>query len=92
MQVISKFIKGIRFLFCVIYIFSKYTWIILLKDKNVIAISNGFQKVSNKSNRKSNKMWVNIGKTFCNRSVKSSLEKNAIEMYSTHNSRKICCH
>ena len=33
MQLISKFIRGIRFLLCVIDIFSKYAWVIPLKDK-----------------------------------------------------------
>ena len=33
MQLISKFNKGFQFLLCVIYIFSKYAWVSLLKDK-----------------------------------------------------------
>ena len=33
MQSLIKFNKGFRFLLCVIYIFSKYAWVILLKDK-----------------------------------------------------------
>ena len=33
MQLISEFNEGIRFLLCVSYIFSKYTWVIPLKDK-----------------------------------------------------------
>ena len=33
MQLISKSNKGIRFLLCVIDIFSKYAWVVPLKDK-----------------------------------------------------------
>ena len=33
MQLISKFNKGFRFLLCIIDIYSKYAWVILLKDK-----------------------------------------------------------
>ena len=33
MQLISKYNKGVRFLLCVIDIFSKYAWIVPLKDK-----------------------------------------------------------
>ena len=33
MQLLNKFNKGFRFLFCVIDIFSKYAWVISLKDK-----------------------------------------------------------
>ena len=32
MQLLSKFNKGIRFLLCAIYIYSKYFWVIPLKD------------------------------------------------------------
>ena len=39
-------------------------------------------------NAKSNKIWVDKGSEFCNLSMKSWLEKNDIEMYSTHNERK----
>ena len=40
MQLLSKFIKRFRFLLCVIDIFSKYVWIVLLKDKKGITITN----------------------------------------------------
>ena len=35
MQLLSKFNKGFRFLSCVIDIFSKYAWVIPLKDKKM---------------------------------------------------------
>ena len=49
MLLISKFNKGIRFLLCVIDIFSKYAWVIPLKDKEEFTNTNGFQKLLNKS-------------------------------------------
>ena len=52
MQLISKCNKGIRFSLCVIDIFSKYAWVIPLKDKNGITITNAFQKILKESNRK----------------------------------------
>ena len=42
MQLISKFNKGVRFLLCVIDIFSKYAWVILLIDKRGITVTNIF--------------------------------------------------
>ena len=51
-QLISKFNKGIRFLLCVIDIFSKYALVILLKDKKGITITNAFQKILDEYNRK----------------------------------------
>ena len=51
MELISKFDKGFRFLLCVIDIFSKYAWVVLLKDKKGITISNAFQKILKETNR-----------------------------------------
>ena len=44
MQVISKFNKGFRFLLCAIDIYSKYAWVICLRDKKGVTITNAFQK------------------------------------------------
>ena len=88
MQLISKFNKGIRFLLCVIDISSKYAWVIPLKDKKGITITNAFQKILKESNRKSNKIWVQKGSELYHRSMKSWLEKNAIGIYSTDNEGK----
>ena len=52
------------------YIFSKYAWVICLKDKNLIAGTNVFQKIFDESNCKPNKMWVDISSEFYNRSMK----------------------
>ena len=45
MKLISKFNKGFRFLLCVIDIFSKYAWVVPLKDRKGITITNVFQKI-----------------------------------------------
>ena len=45
MQLISKFNKGFRFLLCVIDIFSKYAWVVPLKDKKGVSIVNAFQSI-----------------------------------------------
>ena len=82
MQSISKFDKGISFLLCVIDIFSKYEWAIPLKNKKSITINNAFQTMFDKSNLKRNKIWVDKGSEFYNRSRKSWLEKNGMEITS----------
>ena len=58
MQLVSKYNKGIRFLLCVIDIFSKYAWVVPLKDKKGISIVKAFQIILKQSNRKPNKIWV----------------------------------
>ena len=85
---ISKFNKGIRFLLCVIDIFTKNAWVVPLKDKKGVTIVNAFQKVLDDSKRKPNKISVDKGSEFYNRSMKSWSKKNYIEMYSTHNEGK----
>ena len=89
MQLISKFNKEIRFIFVsVIDIFSKCAWVIPLKDKRGIAITNASQKTFKESNRNWNKIWVDKCSEFYNRSMKSFLQNNNIEMYLMHNEGK----
>ena len=60
------FNKIICFLLCAFDIFSKYAWVIILKGKKSITITNAFQKSLDKSNRKSNKIWLikSVGSTI----------------------------
>ena len=88
MQLITKFNKEFRFLLCVIDIFSKYAWVVPLKDKKVITIVNAFQKTLKESDRKPNKIWVDKRSEFYNNSFKKWLKDNDIEMYSIHNEGK----
>ena len=70
MQLISKFNKGFRLLLCVIDIFSKYAWVVPLKDKKGASIFNAFQEIIDKSERKRNTIWVDKGSEFYNSSFK----------------------
>ena len=64
MQLISKFNKRFRFLFCVIDVYSKYAWVVPLIDKKALSIANAFQNILKKSNRKPNKIWIDKGSEF----------------------------
>ena len=66
MQLLSKYNKGIKFLLCVIDIFSKYAWVVPLKHKKGISIVKAFQIILKQSNRKPNKIWVDKGSEFYN--------------------------
>ena len=88
MQLISKFNKKIRFLLCVIDIFTKCAWIIPLKDERGITINNDFQKVLDESKRKPNIIWIDKGSKSYNRTMKSEIEESEIEMYLTHDEGK----
>ena len=52
MQLISKFNKVFRSLLCVIDKYSKYAWVIPLKDKKGTIVTKVFQKNLNDSNAK----------------------------------------
>ena len=60
MQSLSKYNKGIKYLLCAIDIFSKYVWVVSLKDKRGISIVNAFQKIISEG-RTLNKIWVYHG-------------------------------
>ena len=63
MQSLSKYNKGVKYLLCAIDLFSKYAWVIPLKDKKGTSIVNAFQKIISKE-RKPNKIWVDQGSEF----------------------------
>ena len=88
MQLLSKFNKGFRFLLCVIDVFSKYAWVVPLKDKIGISIVNAFQIILKEFKRKPNKIWVDRGSEFYTISFKQWLKNNDIEMYSANNEGK----
>ena len=87
-KVISKYNKGIRHLLCAIDLFSKYAFVVLLKDKKGTSIVNAFQSILENSKRKPSKIWVDQGSEIYNTHLKKWLKGNNIEMYSTHNEGK----
>ena len=88
MQSISKYNKGIRYLLCAIDLFSKFAFVVPLKDKKGTTIVNAIQSILNKSKRKQNKIWVDQGSEFYNNNFKKWLKDNDVTMYSTHNERR----
>ena len=84
MQPLSTYNKGIKYLLCAIDLFSKYAWVVPLKDKRGITTVNAFQKLISRG-RKPNKIWVDQGGEFHNNLFKRFLRVNEIKMYSTYN-------
>ena len=80
MQSLSKYNKGIKCLLCAIDLFSKYAWVIAIKDKKGTSIVNAFKKIisekseaESKGRRKPNKIWVDEGSEFYNKYFKDLL-------------------
>ena len=88
MQSLSRKNKGIKYLFCAIDLYSKYAFVIPLKDKKGISIVNAFNRIVKQSGKKPNKIWVDQGGEFCHNVFKKWLLDNDIIMYSTYNEGK----
>ena len=88
MQSLSRKNKGIKYLLCAIDLYSKYAFVIPLKDKKGISIVKAFNKIINQSSRKPNKIWVDQGGEFYNNVFEKWLSDNDINMYSTYNEGK----
>ena len=88
MQSLSRKNKGIKYLLCVIDLFSKYAFVVPLKDKKGISILNVFNKIIKQCERKPNKIWVDQGGEFYKNVFKKWLLDNDIIMYSTYNKGK----
>ena len=80
--------KNVKYLLCVIDVFTKYAWVKPLKGKKGKTVLNAFIKIVNKSNRKPNKLWVDQGREFYNKLMQEWLDNNDILMYSTNNEGK----
>ena len=87
MQSLSKYNKENKYLLCSIDLFSKYAWVISVKDKKGVSIINAFKKLISEG-RKPNKIWVDQDSEFYNNSFKDFLEMKNIEVYSTYNEEK----
>ena len=74
MQSLSKYNKGIKYLLRAIDLFSKYAWVIPIKDKRGTSIVNVFKKIISEK-RKPKKVWVYQGSEFYNKSFKDFLKK-----------------
>ena len=87
MQSLSKYNKGNQYLLYTIDLFSKYAWVIPMKDKKRTSSVNAFQKIISEE-RKPNKIWVDKGSEFYDNSFKDFLKTNNTEMYSTYSEAK----
>ena len=88
MQSLNKKNKVIKYLLCATDLFSKYAFVVPLKDKKGTSITNAFNKIIKQSNRKPNKIWVDQGGELYNRDFEKWLSSIDIIMYSTYNEGK----
>ena len=91
---LSKYNNNYKFILTVIDIFTKYAWAIPLKNKSGLSITNGFKIVLGGSpqggseSRKPEKLWVDRGSEFYNKTFKSLLKQYETKLYSTYSDLK----
>ena len=89
MNTLSKFNKGYKYLLTVIDVFSKYGWIVPIKNKTGVNVASALKLIFEKGGRrKPTRLWTDKGNEFYNKTVKNLLEKNNITLYSTENEEK----
>ena len=91
---LSKYNNKYNFILTVIDIFTKYAWAIPLKNKSGLSITNGFKIVLSESPqggsepRKPEKLWVDRGSDFYNKTFKSLLKEYETKLYSSYSNLK----
>ena len=78
MQKFAKLNKGYRYLLTCIDIFSKYSWVIPLKDKRGITIKNALEKIFKQRSPKF--LWTDKGKEFYNKQVQDLLNEKILNI------------
>ena len=87
MRSLSSMNKNVKYLLCVIGVFTNYAWGKPPKVKGKTVL-NTFIDIVNESKRKRHKLWVDQGREFYNKLMQKWLGNNDILMYSTHNEGK----
>ena len=91
---LSKYNNNYKFILTFIDIFTKYAWAIPFKNKSGLSITNGFKIVLSESPqggsepRKPEKLWVDRGSEFHNKTFKSFLKEYETKLYSTYSDLK----
>ena len=91
---LSHYNNNYKFILTVIDIFTKYAWAIPLRNKSCLSINNGFKIVlgehqqGGSDSRKPEKLWVDRGSEFSNKTFKSLLKEYETKLYSTYSDIK----
>ena len=87
-QKYSKWNKGVKYLLTVIDVFSKYGWIVPLKDKKTESVSSAFSKIFKKVNENLKSCGLIKGSEFISKHFKDFLKTHSITLYHTQNEEK----
>ena len=85
---LSSFNRGVKYLFCVINVCTKYVWVKILMNKKVETVLDGFIKIVNKYKRKPNKLWIVQWRAVYNNTMHKWYDDNDVLIYSKYNEGK----
>ncbi len=88
METISSQNDGYKFILCIVDVFSKYAWAVPLKNKNSATVLSAVKEVVKESGRSPEKIWVDKGTEFYNKSFKAWASSKDITIYSTFGDSK----
>lgn len=83
-QRLKKYNERYSYLLCVIDVFSKYAWVVPLKNKTGTTLVQAFENIF-KQGRKPLKLQTDKGTEFLNRTFQKFLQENNVRFFTTQN-------
>lgn len=84
MSNLKEFNNNVTFLLCIIDIYSRYAYVIPLKNKSAITVLDAFKSIK----KTPKNLWVDQGSEFLNKEFKKYREDNGINIYHTFSENK----
>ena len=92
---LNKYNNNYKYILAVIDILTKYAWAIPLTNKSGLSITNCFKTILSEGpqggseSRKPEKLWVDRGSEFYNKTFKSLIKDHETKLYSTYSDLKV---
>jgi hypothetical protein len=87
MSLFEKQNEGYKYMLTCIDLFSRYAWVIPMKNKTGKETATAIEQIIKKAKTQPNKIWVDEGTEFYNKDVKKTLGRST-SLYSTHGKAK----
>ena len=82
-QQLKKFNKGVNYLLTVVDVFSKYAWVVPIKQKTGLQVASALTDLFKTSKRSPQKLQTDDGKEFYNKHVTKVLKDHNVHHFST---------
>ena len=82
-QKLKKFNKGVNYLLTVVDVFSKYAWVVPIKQKTGLQVASALENLFKTSKRRPLQLQTDDGKEFYNKHVTKVLKERNVRHFST---------